>query len=133
MDIGSVFLGLALGLLIVFIVAQPFLEGQGVREKKLSETDALITEREQLLTALRDLDFDHATGKITEEDYAPQRAQLVAQSAAVLKQLDDLLPTARDQATIDRMTLLALDECRNKRLLPRNHEAIRQEIEARAR
>ncbi len=46
--------------------------------------------------------------------------------------LDDLIPTARDQATIDRMTLLALDECRNKRLLPRNHEAIRQEIEARA-
>jgi len=45
--------------------------------------------------------------------------------------LDDLLPTARDQATIDRMTLLALDECRNKRLLPRNSEAIRKEIEAR--
>jgi AAA+ superfamily predicted ATPase len=47
--------------------------------------------------------------------------------------LDDLLPAARDQATIDRMTLLALDECRNKRLLPRNHEAIRREIEARLR
>ncbi len=45
--------------------------------------------------------------------------------------LDDLLPTARDQATIDRMTLLALDECRNKRLLPRNAEAIRSEIAAR--
>ena len=29
------------------------------------------------------------------------------------------------------MTLLALDECRNKRLLPRNHEQIRREIEAR--
>ena len=47
--------------------------------------------------------------------------------------LDDLLPTARDQAAIDRMTLIALDECRNKRLLPRNADAIRQEIEARAR
>jgi AAA+ superfamily predicted ATPase len=45
--------------------------------------------------------------------------------------LDDLIPTNRDQGTIDRMTLLALDECRNKRLLPRNHEAIRREIEAR--
>jgi AAA+ superfamily predicted ATPase len=45
--------------------------------------------------------------------------------------LDDLLPAARDQAAIDRMTLLALDECRNKRLLPRNHEQIRREIEAR--
>ena len=47
--------------------------------------------------------------------------------------LDDLLPTSRDQAAIDRMTTIALDECRNKRLLPRNAEAIRQEIEARTR
>jgi transitional endoplasmic reticulum ATPase len=45
--------------------------------------------------------------------------------------LDDLLPQARDQKTIDRMTLLALDECRNKRLLPANADAIRKEIEAR--
>jgi SpoVK/Ycf46/Vps4 family AAA+-type ATPase len=45
--------------------------------------------------------------------------------------LDDLIPAAQDQRAIDRMTLLALDECRNKRLLPRNHEAIRREIEAR--
>jgi SpoVK/Ycf46/Vps4 family AAA+-type ATPase len=45
--------------------------------------------------------------------------------------LDDLLPTARDQATIDKMTLMALDECRNKRLLPRNADAIRSEIAAR--
>jgi SpoVK/Ycf46/Vps4 family AAA+-type ATPase len=45
--------------------------------------------------------------------------------------LDDLLPTARDQRTIDRMTLLALDECRNKRVLPRNHEEIRRAIVAR--
>ena len=45
--------------------------------------------------------------------------------------LDDFIPAARDQAAIDRMTLAALDECRNRRLLPRDHERIRREIEAR--
>jgi len=45
--------------------------------------------------------------------------------------LDDLIPGAKDQAAIDRMTLLALDETRNKRLLPRNHAEIRAEIEGR--
>jgi ATP-dependent Zn protease len=45
--------------------------------------------------------------------------------------IDDLIPTARDQRTIDRMTLIALDECRNKRLLPRNADSIRKEIDAR--
>jgi AAA+ superfamily predicted ATPase len=50
---------------------------------------------------------------------------------ALTAALDDFLPTSRDQATIDRMTLIALDECRNKRLLPPNAEVIRKEIEAR--
>ena len=45
--------------------------------------------------------------------------------------LDDLLPQARDQRTVDQMTLLALDECRNRRLLPRNHEEIRRAIASR--
>jgi AAA+ superfamily predicted ATPase len=45
--------------------------------------------------------------------------------------LDDFIPESRDQSAIDHMTLLALDECRNRRLLPRNAEAIRQEIAAR--
>ena len=47
---------------------------------------------------------------------------------ALSASLDDLLPQARDQRTIDRMTMLALDECRNRRLLPRNHEEIRRGI-----
>jgi transitional endoplasmic reticulum ATPase len=45
--------------------------------------------------------------------------------------LDDFIPEARDQAAIDHMTLLALDECRNRRLLPANAESIRRDIEAR--
>jgi ATP-dependent 26S proteasome regulatory subunit len=64
--------------------------------------------------------------------FALKDGQNALTDAALTAALDDLLPTARDQRTIDRMTLLALDECRNKRLLPRNHEAIRKAIEARA-
>src|SRR5205814_3871851 len=45
--------------------------------------------------------------------------------------LDDFIPESRDQAAIDHMTVLALDECRNRRLLPANADAIRREIEAR--
>jgi AAA+ superfamily predicted ATPase len=45
--------------------------------------------------------------------------------------LDDFIPESRDQAAIDHMTVLALDECRNRRLLPSNAESIRREIEAR--
>jgi RNA polymerase subunit RPABC4/transcription elongation factor Spt4 len=90
MDIGSLLLGLALFLLVAFVVAAPLFERRQLHEKELSAADTLTAERETLLTALRDLDFDHATGKISAEDYAPQRAQLVAQGVEVLKQLDAL-------------------------------------------
>ena len=63
--------------------------------------------------------------------FAARENRSTIDAADLTAALDDLLPTVRDQAAIDRMTLLALDECRNKRLLPRNHEAIRKEIEAR--
>jgi hypothetical protein len=90
MDLGSLLLGLALFLLVAFIVARPLIEKRGLREKELGPADRLIARRDIILNALRDLDFDHATGKIADDDYAPQRAQLVAQGVAVLKQLDEL-------------------------------------------
>ena len=43
-----------------------------------------------MLTQLRDLDFDRATGKFNDVDYAAQRAQLVAEGTGILKQLDAL-------------------------------------------
>ena len=45
--------------------------------------------------------------------------------------MEDFIPTSRDQKAIDRMTLIALNECRSKRLLPPGHEEIKQNILAR--
>jgi double zinc ribbon protein len=92
MDFGSLLLGFALLLLVGFVVARPLLEPHPAPEKGISPADRLAAQRDSLLTALRDLDFDHATGKIGDDDYAPQRAQLVAQGVVVLKQLDALRP-----------------------------------------
>ncbi|MCS6911205.1 MAG: hypothetical protein NZM11_11675, partial [Anaerolineales bacterium] len=62
MDIGSVLIGMALLIGVAFFVLQPFLEQRALREKRVTEVEALNAEREALLIALRDLDFDHATG-----------------------------------------------------------------------
>lgn len=45
--------------------------------------------------------------------------------------MEDFIPTSRDQAAIDRMTLIALNECRSKRLLPAGYEEIRAAIQKR--
>jgi hypothetical protein len=94
MDIGSILLGLALLLVVAFVVARPLLAGSRFREREPGAIDHLLFERERLLAQLRDLDFDHATGKIGAGDHAAQRAQLVAQGVAILKQLDAAAPGA---------------------------------------
>ena len=90
MDIGSILLGLALLAVIAFVVARPLLEHISVPDTPASPSEQLLGQREQVLTQLRDLDFDHAMSKINEADYAAQRAQLVVQGVALLKQLDAL-------------------------------------------
>lgn len=54
------------------------------------EVSALMAERDRLINALQELDFDYALGKIPEEDYPAQRAVLLQQGAEVLRELDRL-------------------------------------------
>jgi len=99
MDIGSILLGLALLVVIAFVVARPLLERPDVADDPLRPADLLLASRERVLTQLRDLDFDRTMSKINEADYTAQRAQLVAEGVAILKQLDDLgLPQAGAEA-----------------------------------
>ena len=98
MDIGSLLLGLALLVVVVFIAGRPLLEQAGQREQPATPAEQLINSRERVLVQLRDLDFDDATGKINAEDYAAQRAKLVAEGVAILKQLDALGVTPEEAA-----------------------------------
>jgi hypothetical protein len=93
MDIGSIFLILALLIFVGLFVARPLFErkaipvaaGQDLEEHELS---ALLAERDRLLNALQELDFDHTLGKIPDEDYPGQRAALLQRGADVLRQID---------------------------------------------
>jgi AAA+ superfamily predicted ATPase len=104
----------------------------------------VVTRKHELLTTITDFTpFAQRTSGFTGSDielavttayrFSVREGASSLAPAHLQAALDDMLPRALDQAAIDRMTLLALDECRNKRLLPRNHEAIRREIEERTR
>jgi hypothetical protein len=127
MDLGSILAGLALLLAVAFYVARPILEGRGVRERQVTAADRLAAERETVLGALRDLDFDQATGKITDEDYAPQRAALVSQGVEILKQLEALAGPAAARAA-DAVERAAASRPGRGRSLD---EQIEAEVEAR--
>jgi hypothetical protein len=60
----------------VLYVARPFLREPEARSDRLSEPDeldrrrlALLEERDRALDALRELEFDHRTGKLSDDDY----------------------------------------------------------------
>jgi hypothetical protein len=92
MDIGSLLLALALLLLVAAFIARPVVEQTASRtaDEAASAAGDLITQREAILIELRELDFDHAIGKISDDDHAAQRARLVARGAELLRLLDKL-------------------------------------------
>jgi hypothetical protein len=90
MTIGSFLLILALLVIVALFIVRPFLEpGTGARADMRTH-DELVAERERILEALLELDFDQQLGKVPEEIYAAQREHLVRRGAKVLKELDEI-------------------------------------------
>lgn len=95
MDLGAILLLLALFLGVGLYLAAP-LVGDTVRRatEGNQEISSLMAERDRVINALQELDFDYKLGKIPEEDYPGQRLELLERGAAILKKLDDLTPAA---------------------------------------
>jgi hypothetical protein len=98
MDIGSIFLFLGLFILVAIFISRPFFErSASAMTQEEHEYSALLAERDRLLNALQELDFDHALGKIPEDEYPAQRAALLQRGAETLRQLDALQPGDADE------------------------------------
>jgi hypothetical protein len=87
--------GVALAAVVVLLVALPFLREPEAGDDRLDAPTAadearlaLVEERDRALAALRELEFDHRTGKITDEDYRREIGPLRQQAAAALRALD---------------------------------------------
>jgi hypothetical protein len=89
MDIGSLFLILALFILVAMFISRPFSAHRSVsvteEEQSLS---ALLAEKERILDALAELEFDHKLGKVPDDVYPDQRANLMQRGAEVLRRID---------------------------------------------
>ena len=80
---------LLLLVLLVFFVGYPLVGAAaapfGLRE---GEHQRLVERREQLLAAIKEIEFDQAMGKLPEGEYQQLRQQLEAEAMGVLHQLD---------------------------------------------
>jgi hypothetical protein len=107
MDLGSIFLILALLILVGLYVGRPFFEHKGVNvSREERDHSSLLAERDRILAALQELDFDHTMGKIPEEDYPTQRAMLLKKGADILRALEaqqDQKDAKKEQAMLKAM------------------------------
>ena len=91
MELGSVFLVLAVLVIVGIYLYAPFTERVVQTDMDEShEISALKAERDRVITALQELDFDFRLGKIPAEDYPEQRNTLLQKGADVLRQLDEM-------------------------------------------
>ncbi len=93
----TVVVAAAVALACVLFVARPFLaepEAKGARdrldergefERRMVE---LAEERDRTLSALKELEFDHRTGKVSDEDYRELVGPLRRRAAAALRALE---------------------------------------------
>jgi hypothetical protein len=88
-------LGALLAVIAVVFVARPFLREPAPANDRLDEPGELerrrlelVEERDRALAALKELEFDHRTGKVTDEDYRSQVGPLRRRAADALRALE---------------------------------------------
>ena len=90
MDIGALFILLALTILVAMYLAQPYME----RRAKIVSADelelsALFAKRDDAIDALKELEFDNTLGKVPAEDYPIQKAELMQKGADAMRRIDE--------------------------------------------
>lgn len=90
MTIGSIFLGVALLVLVGLFVARPLLRQNAQRRLRRNPYRDLLVQKEALLVEISNLDFDYTTGKLVEEDYNQSREAYIRQAEDVLRQIDEM-------------------------------------------
>ena len=127
MDIGSIFLMLALLVVVAVFVSRPLFENRKTAsspavDQMEHKRSTLLAERDRTINALYELDFDHALGKIPSEEYPQQRAKLLEQGGGILRQIDALQDAGEESDTQARIEA-ALASRRTSAAIPESSSA----------
>ena len=91
----ALIVGALLAIAAVVLVAAPFLREPVAADDRLLHPDASqqrqlarAEARDRALDALKELEFDHRTGKVSDEDYRAEVGELRRRAAATLREVD---------------------------------------------
>ena len=103
----ALLLGFVLALVAVLLVLEPLLRPERVHAAAPvalfadsdDEDDPMLARRDRALAALKEIDFDRATGKLSDEDYAELKSRFTAEALEALKAVD-AAQTAGTEASV---------------------------------
>jgi hypothetical protein len=104
MDIGSIFLILAILIPVVIFISRPLME-RSATPASYAEQDisTLLANRDQVVATIQELDDDYNLGKIPAEIYPTQRLTLLKNGADILRQIDAYQMTSATVTAEDRL------------------------------
>jgi hypothetical protein len=104
MELGSIFLILAIIIPVVLFIGWPLFEHStarvGVADQDLS---ALLARRDQVVVTIQELDDDYLLGKIPQETYPEQRTALLQSGVDILRQIDTYHASPQQVEAEDRL------------------------------
>jgi Tfp pilus assembly protein PilN len=90
-------LGVLVALVAIAYVARPLFQTQ--RSLQSTDDDALgelMARKDAVLLNIKEVEFDHRTGKLNDEDFQRYNLRLRQQAVALLKQIEKLAPDIQD-------------------------------------
>jgi hypothetical protein len=104
MDIGSIFLVLAILIPVVLYIYRPFMERNNpTASNSEQEYSSLLAKRDQVVATIQELDDDYNLGKIPDEIYPTRRQALLQNGVEILRQLDAYQNTSASATAQDRL------------------------------
>lgn len=108
MTLVLVFLFSALTLWALYRIVAPFMESPREQlrfemlDEELGQIEQLVARKSVLLQTLRDIEFDHNTGKLSDEDYERLRKKHEIRAVRVMRDLERLRSSGDVDEEIDR-------------------------------
>ncbi len=104
MDIGSIFLILAVLIPIALFIIRPVIERRlAVTNQAGQDLSSLLAERDRVVANIQELDDDYRLGKIPSADYPPQRLAMLQNGAEILRKIDTIQALPITELAEDRL------------------------------
>jgi hypothetical protein len=91
MEIGAILIVAAILIFVIGFIIKPLIEDKSkFQADSPDKVSHLLAERDRLMTAILELDFDNELGKVPEDVFKVHREDLSSRTVAVMKELEEV-------------------------------------------